>query len=195
VRGRRKRTPFSRRSIEPLTECLARHAGHPRAVKEALALQVAKARALFFSEERTGRVDGRPTRTGGESDLLERASRAAAERTSVFVRTHWPSRVGAGPETSRCSAREGSASGAYVASPKGSAFRTDVRATRRCAVRGERGTPRRNGMEPRLDSAGPRATPSSEGAARAARRHASPRKGNRAGKRAAGRNVAPRADE
>jgi len=52
-------------------------------------------------------VDGRPTRAGGESDLLERASRAAVERTSVFVRTHRPSRAGAGPETSRCSAREG----------------------------------------------------------------------------------------
>lgn len=37
----------------------------------------------------------------------------------------------------------GSASGAHVAGSKGSAFRTDVRATRRCAVRGERGTPSR----------------------------------------------------
>jgi len=49
----------------------------------------------------------RPTRADGESDLLARTSRATAERTSVFVRTRRPSRVDAGPETSRCSAREG----------------------------------------------------------------------------------------
>jgi len=80
----------------------------------------------------------------------------------------------------------GSASGAQVAARRVPPFE------RTCARHGgarseaSGGLQALTGTEPRLDSAGPRATPSSESAARAARRHASPRKGKRAGKRAAG---------
>lgn len=76
------------------------------------------------------------------SDPHGRKRRKAAERTSVFVRTHHPSRGGAGPETSAVNplrVRAQRRSPVRARSGKGSALQRSARTTRRCAARFEEG--------------------------------------------------------